>query len=52
MTVTTSEGGYNLLIDGTTSEVLNELVSQGNPKILGYFVDVATDKRYILASRR
>lgn len=52
MTVSTAIGGYNLLIDGTTSEVLTELVSQGNPKIYGYFVDVATDKRYILASRR
>jgi hypothetical protein len=52
MTVTTSQKGLNLLIDGTTSEVLNELVAQGYPKIYGYFVDTDTDKRYILASRR
>lgn len=52
MTVTISKKGYSLLIDGTTSEVLTALVSEGHPKVYGYFVDVATDKRYILASRR
>jgi hypothetical protein len=52
MTVKISKKGYNLLIDGTTSEVLNELVAQGNPKVYGYHVDHATGTRYILASRR
>jgi hypothetical protein len=52
MTVTISKKGYNLLIDGTTSEVLTALVNEGNPKVYGYHVDHASGTRYILASRR
>lgn len=52
MTVAIAKKGYNLLIDGTTSEVLAAIISEGNPKVYGYFVDVATGKRYILASNR
>lgn len=51
MTVSIFQKGYAILVEGTTSEVLNGLVTMGNPRIQGYFVDVATDKRYIVASK-
>jgi hypothetical protein len=51
MTVSIFQKGYALLIEGTTSEVLQGLVTSNNPRIEGYFVDTATDKRYIIASK-
>ena len=52
MTVSKAQKGYFLFLDGTTTEVLTSLVSEGNPEVKGYFVDVATGKRYIVADRR
>jgi hypothetical protein len=52
MTVTKAQRGYYLFLDGTTTEVLTQLITEGNPKIAGYFVDVATGTRYIVASKR
>jgi hypothetical protein len=52
MTLTKSKQGYYLMLDGTTSEVLSGLIAEGSPMAVGYFVDVATDKRYVLARRK
>jgi hypothetical protein len=51
MTVAVAQSGYYLTIDGSTSEVLASMVAYGVTRVEGYFVDVATSKRYILARK-
>jgi hypothetical protein len=52
MTVLSIPMGYYLDISGTTSEVKAEMVAQRVTKVEGYFVDVATGNRYILARKQ
>jgi hypothetical protein len=51
MAVFTIPSGYYLDISGTTSEVKAEMIAQKVTKVEGYFVDVSTGKRYILARK-
>jgi hypothetical protein len=51
MTVLVIDSGYYLDISGTTSEVKTAMVSNRVTKVEGYFVDVATGNRYILARK-
>lgn len=52
MTVLTIPMGYYLDISGTTSEVKAEIKARKITKVEGYFVDVATGNRYILARQQ
>jgi hypothetical protein len=52
MTVLTIQyGPYYLDISGTTSEVKNEMAARNVSSVEGYFVDVSSGKRYILARK-
>ena len=51
MAVLTIPMGYYLDISGTTSEVKAEVIKQRITKVEGYFVDVSSGNRYILARK-
>jgi hypothetical protein len=51
MTVLTIQAGNYLDISGTTSEVKAEMIARRITNVEGYFVDVSSGNRYILARK-
>jgi len=51
LTVKIVKNGYTLIIEGTSTEIVNALVAEGYPKPVASTYDTSSGKYYVIAYR-